>query len=126
MTVEQSAAGQGLRKRRRSLFRPLAPRGRWRRSRSQAAAPLAVPEAQCEVGEGRALPGRQAVAELRFGTPEGAEAQLPVSEGMISNESRESLASDHPGRFLLIRAREDAIELSAPPLTIRVLSGADS
>ena len=74
--------------------------------------------AQTEVGEGRALPGQQAVAGLRFGTPECAEAQLPVSEGMISNESRVSLASDHPGRFLLIRAGEDAIELSAPALMI--------
>ena len=37
-----------------------------------------------------------------FGTLECAVAQLPVSEGVISNESRESLASDHPGRFLLI------------------------
>lgn len=58
--------------------------------------------AQTEVGGGRALPGQQAVAELRFGTPECAAAQLPVSEGTISSESRESLVSDHPGRFLLI------------------------
>ena len=46
------------------------------------------------------------MARLRFGTPERAEAQLPVSEGMISNETRESLASDHPGRFLLIHGSE--------------------
>ena len=75
--------------------------------------------AQTEVGGGRALPGQQAVAELRFGTSEGSEAQLPASEGMISNASRESLASDHPGRLLLIRAREDAIELSAPAIDDR-------
>jgi len=36
----------------------------------------------------RALPGREAVAGLRFGTPECAEARLRVSEGMVSNESR--------------------------------------
>jgi len=66
------------------------------------------------------------VAELQFGTPKCAEAQLPVSEGMISKESRESLASDHPGRFLLVRAGEDAIELSAPALMIGALSVADS
>ena len=81
---------------------------------------------QTEVGGGRALPGQQAVAELQFGTPECAAAQLPVSEGTISSESRESLASDHPGRFLLIRAGEDAIELSAPPSMIGALSLADS
>ena len=66
------------------------------------------------------------MAGLRLGMPERAEAQLPVSEGTISSKSRESLASDHPGRFLLIRAGEDALELSAPPLTIRALSVADS
>ena len=88
MTVEQSAAGQGLRKRRRSLFRALALRWWRRRSRSQAAAPPALPEAQCEVGGVRALSAREAVARLRLGTPESAEAQLLVSEGMISNESR--------------------------------------
>ena len=49
------------------------------------------------------LPRHQTVAGLRFGTPECAEAQLPVSEGVISNETRESLASAHPGRFLLIQ-----------------------
>ena len=36
----------------------------------------------------RALPGREAVAGQRLGTPACAEAQLRVSEGMISNESR--------------------------------------
>ena len=41
-----------------------------------------------EYGGVRALPGREAVAGLRLGTPEGAEAQLRVSEGMVSNESR--------------------------------------
>ena len=85
-----------------------------------------MPEAQSEFGGGRALPGQQAVAELQYGTPECAEAQLPASEGMISNKSRDSLASDHPGRFLLIRAGEDAIELLAPALMIGALSLADS
>ena len=60
---------------------------RRRRAREQAAAPVAVSEAQGEVREIRALPGREAVAGLRLGTPEGAEAQLRVSEGVISNES---------------------------------------
>ena len=36
----------------------------------------------------RALPGREAVARLWLGTPEDAQAQLRVSEGMVSNESR--------------------------------------
>ena len=36
----------------------------------------------------RALPGRGAVGGLWLGTPEGAEAQLRVSDSMISNESR--------------------------------------
>ena len=39
-------------------------------------------------GRGTAVAGLEAVAELRLGTPEGAEAQFRVSEGMISNESR--------------------------------------
>ena len=47
-----------------------------------------VSEAQGEVREIRALPGREAAGGLRLDTPEGAEAQLRVSEGMISNESR--------------------------------------
>ena len=45
---------------------------------------------------------------------------------MISNEGRESLASDHPGRFLLIRAREYAIERSAPASMIGAPLVADS
>ena len=49
---------------------------------------MAVPVAQGEVGGVRALSAREAVARLRLGTPESAEAQLLVSEGMISNESR--------------------------------------
>ena len=61
---------------------------RHRRAREQAAAPVTVSEAQGEVREIRALPGREAVGGLRLGPPEGAEAQLRVSEGMISNESR--------------------------------------
>ena len=59
-----------------------------RRAGDESAAPVAVPEAQGEVREIGALPGREAVGELRPGTPEGAEAQLRVSEGMISNESQ--------------------------------------
>ena len=55
---------------------------------AQAAAPVAVLEAQGEEPETPALPGRKAVAGLRFGTPEGAEAQLRLSEGLTSNESR--------------------------------------
>ena len=54
---------------------------------------------------------------LRLGTPECAEAHLPVSEGMISNESRESLASDHPGHFMLIHG-------SAQHRTFDTLEGA--
>ena len=61
---------------------------RHRRAREQAAASVAVSEAQGEVREIRALPGREVVGGLRLGTPECAEAQLRVSEGMISNESR--------------------------------------
>ena len=61
---------------------------RRRRAREQAAVPVAVSEAQGEGRERRALPGRGAVAGLRLGRPEGAAAQLRVSEGMISNESR--------------------------------------
>ena len=61
---------------------------RHRRAREQAAASVAVSEAQGEVREIRALPGREAVGGLRLGTPECAEAQLRVSEGIISNESR--------------------------------------
>ena len=41
-----------------------------------------------EVREIPVLPGRGAVGGLRPDTPERAEAQLRVSEGMISNESR--------------------------------------
>ena len=78
-------------------------------------------------------------------------ADILASELQFYEEHRESLASDHPGRFLLIhdgalhgsfdtldaalaagfskfgstpflarRAGEDAIELSAPSLTLRV------
>ena len=49
---------------------------------------MAVSEAQGGVWEMRALPGRVAVGGLRLGTPEGAEAQLRVSAGMISSERR--------------------------------------
>ena len=47
---------------------------RHRRAREQAAVPVTVSEAQGEVREIRALPGREAVGGLRLGTPEGAEA----------------------------------------------------
>ena len=53
----------------------------------EAATPVAVPEAQGEVGEVRAPPGRAPVAVHRPHAPEGAGGQLCVGEGMISNES---------------------------------------
>ena len=59
-----------------------------RRAHDEAAAPVAVSEAQGGVREVRALPRRGAVGELRPDTPECPAAQLRVSEGMISNESR--------------------------------------
>ena len=46
-----------------------------------SATPVAVPEAQGEVGGRRALLGREAVAGLRIGTPAGAEAaQRPAAQ----------------------------------------------
>ena len=48
----------------------------------------AMREHKVKYGGVRALPGREAVAGPRLGTPEGAEAQLRVSEGMISYQSR--------------------------------------
>ena len=93
-----------MRERWRRSFQSLVPRGRRRRTagrRQQAVTPVAVPEAQGEVGGRRALPGREAVAGLRFGTPAGAEAQLRVSEGSISNESRvRKLLNDRPRKAL--------------------------
>ena len=59
-----------------------------RRGRDEAAAPVAVSEAQCGVRQIRALPGRGAVGGLRPDTLERAGAQLRASTGMISNESR--------------------------------------
>ena len=44
-------------------------------------------ESHGAVRETRVLRGGEAVDGLRLGTPECAEAQLRVSEGMISNES---------------------------------------
>lgn len=53
-----------------------------------ARVPADVPEAQGEVRELCARAGREAVGGFQPGTPEGAEAQLRVSEGRISNESQ--------------------------------------
>ena len=58
-----------------------------RRAGDEAAAPVAVPEAQGEVGGVRALPGRAPVAVHGPHAPERADGQLCVGEGMISNES---------------------------------------
>ncbi len=54
----------------------------------QAAAPVAVSEAQGEVGQIRALPEREAEDRLRPRAPNRADGQLSVGEGMISSESR--------------------------------------
>ena len=59
------------------------------RACDQAAAPVAVPEAQGEVGEIRALPRQEAViGRPRPRAPCDADGQPSVGEGMISSESR--------------------------------------
>lgn len=83
MTARRSA-GLGMRGRWRSSIQSLVPRGRRRRTaggRQQVATLVAVPEAKGKVGGVRALPRQEAVAELRFGTPRGAEAaQRPAAQ----------------------------------------------
>ena len=58
------------------------------RGRRSARVQADVPEAQGEVRELCARAGREAVGGFQPGTPEGAEAQLRVSEGRTSNESQ--------------------------------------
>ena len=53
----------------------------------QAVAPVAEPEAPGEVGEGRALPGWTTVVGHGRERQRVRPGQLPVGEGMISDES---------------------------------------
>ena len=57
-------------------------------ARHPAAATVAVPQAQGEIGEARALPGRDALEGVRTHSPDRAHGTLSVGEGMIPSESR--------------------------------------
>ena len=59
-----------------------------RRAGDEVAAPVAVPEAQGEVGEVHALHGRAPMPVDGPHAPDAADSELCVGEGMISNESR--------------------------------------
>ena len=56
-------------------------------TRDPAAAPMAVPHAQGEVRETRAILGREVVGRVPAHSPCSANGQLSVGEGMISSES---------------------------------------